>query len=213
MQLSLNKIEPSTIYINQYGPNSVWKQTVELASGDIVFVKAPSGKGKSTLINVLYGLNKAYSGEYLLDNTSANSLTYQDWSSIRSKKLAVVFQNLQLIESLSVNENLALKNQLTNHKSVAEIKEFLEKLDMLSFWNKEVSKLSYGQKQRVAIVRALLQPFEFILLDEPFSHLDETNIDRCKELILQETANNNAGVIYTSLGLDYGFDYSKTCEI
>jgi putative ABC transport system ATP-binding protein len=85
-----------------------------------------------------------------------------------------------------------------------------QQLGMSAQLNQKTKTLSYGQKQRLAIIRALCQPFEFLLLDEPFSHLDNTNINIAWQLIQTEAKKQNAGIILTSLGNNYQLDFDQT---
>ena len=107
-------------------------------------------------------------------------------------------------------ENIQLKNTLTNHKTETEILEMLAQLDVDQLAHKKAETLSYGQKQRVAIVRALCQPFELLLLDEPFSHIDEVQIKNAVTLVSQQVEQNNAALIIASLGDTYNINYTKT---
>ena len=100
---------------------------------------------------------------------------------------------------MSVIENLILKNELTNHVSNTIIDEYLKELGIFDLKNQKCRQLSIGQQQRVAIVRSLLQPFNWILLDEPFSHLDSANTRIALNLIIKVAKNKNAGVILTTL--------------
>ena len=86
----------------------------------------------------------------------------------------------------------------------------LDQFGLLSKKNQLAGKLSLGQQQRVALIRCLLQPFEFLLLDEPFSNIDDTNIKIAKKLIEQECKANNAGFILATLGHDYEFENVTT---
>ena len=108
-------------------------------------------------------------------------------------------------------ENLILKNDLTQHKTTDEIEKMLDKLGILDKKNQLCGTLSLGQQQRVAIIRSLLQPFQLLLMDEPFSHLDEENSRIALELINQETDYCKAGYVLTSLGSYHGFNYD--CEL
>lgn len=199
MKISFNHIVPHPFSDGNFHPDSLWGKEISIQSPNRVLVQAVSGKGKSTFINAIYGIRKDFEGTILLNESSTKDLTFQEWSQIRSEKLSVVFQDLQLIPHLSIAENLALKNNLTHHKSVEEQKEWIEKIGLIDKWNTPVGILSYGQQQRVAIIRALLQPFEVILLDEPFAHLDEENSKICYEIIKNEALKNNATIVLTTL--------------
>jgi len=118
-----------------------------------------------------------------------------------------------LFPDLTVFENIQLKNTITNHKTVDEIDKFIEQVLLGHKRDNLINKLSLGQKQRVAIIRAICQPFDFLLLDEPFSHLDKNNIKIISNIINQEIKNNNASLIVTSLANEYFFDYDKVFNL
>ena len=118
-------------------------------------------------------------------------------------------QDLCLFPELTALENVQLKNRLTNHKSDSEIAAMLDALLPEEKKHQPVQTLSLGQRQRVAAVRALCQPFRFLLLDEPFSHIDNDNARRVADLIMQEVGRQQAGLIVTALDpIDlFPFDY------
>lgn len=174
--------------------------------GKTYLIKANSGQGKSSLLNFIYGLNTAFDGEITYTETS-------DYTTRSQQKISYVFQDFKLFEQLTIWENILLKNEQTNHKTTTEIEQLLAQVGLLSKKDKLLAKLSLGQRQRVAIIRALCQPFEWLLLDEPFSHLDETNITILTQLITTELAQKQAGMILTSLGSDYLFAYDKIIQL
>lgn len=199
MKIQLKNVVPLPLQ-DQLNPTSTcWNTTAELGENQRILVQAVSGKGKSTFVNSIYGIRKDFTGEILLNGISTKTISMDDWSAIRAKKIAVVFQDLQLIPHLTVAENLALKNDLTHYKTTAEQKAMVQSVGLLDKWNVSCSILSYGQQQRIAIVRALLQPFEVILLDEPFAHLDAENSLRCYQLIAEEAKKNSAMIVLTTL--------------
>ena len=100
---------------------------------------------------------------------------------------------------MTLLENIQLKNGLTNHASENEIKNWIEVVGLSKHLNQKAVHLSYGQRQRIAVIRAFCQTFDFILLDEPFSHLDQINQTLLLDLIINEAEKNNAGIILTSL--------------
>jgi len=182
------------------------QEKVLFESGKKYLIKANSGQGKSSLLNFIYGLNTAFEGEINYGETS-------NYTTRSQQKISYVFQDFKLFEQLTVWENILLKNELTNHKTATEIAQLLEKVGLLVKKDTLLAKLSLGQRQRVAIIRALCQPFEWLLLDEPFSHLDETNITILTQLITMELAQKQAGMLLTSLGSDYLFDYDKIIRL
>ncbi|NVK04913.1 MAG: ATP-binding cassette domain-containing protein [Flavobacteriia bacterium] len=162
-------------------------------------IRAESGHGKSSLLNFIFGSNPSFVGDI---NPKPNSS--EEW---RKSMLSYVFQDLKLFPELSVWDNLQLKNRLTQHKTDDEIKVYLNELGIDSKANEKVEKLSLGQRQRVAVIRALCQPFHMLLLDEPFSHLDDSNRAKIAALIERELDSRNAGLLVTSLGPDDTFNY------
>ncbi|MBO7490707.1 MAG: ATP-binding cassette domain-containing protein [Bacteroidales bacterium] len=123
---------------------------------------------------------------------------------LRTRVLSFMFQDLALFPELTAKENVLLKNRLTNFKSDAEIEAMLDSLLPPEKKNQPVATLSLGQRQRVAAVRALCQPFKFILMDEPFSHIDSENARRLATMVLDEVKRQGAGLIVTALDeIDY----------
>lgn len=165
-----------------------------------ICIQAESGGGKSSLLSFIYGNRKDYSGEILFDNKDIRALTITQWCDIRKNSIALLPQEMRLFPELSVYENIQLKNSLTNYKNEYEIRELLTRLGIKEKINTPIAQLSIGQQQRVAIIRALCQPFDFIFLDEPVSHLDLDNNRIVAKLIEEEAEKNNAGIITTSVG-------------
>ncbi|WP_282068737.1 ATP-binding cassette domain-containing protein [Olleya namhaensis] len=206
MQITIQNITP-----NFFTPASseVWSKNFELLPNSKYLIKAVSGSGKSSFFNFLYGLNNRYSGSIIFDKTTIASFSENDWTSLRREKISIVFQGLRLFPELTALENIQLKNTLTNHKSETEILAMLAQLDVDQLAHKKAETLSYGQQQRVAIVRALCQPFKILLLDEPFSHIDQTQITNAVNLVSQEVEQNKATLIIASLGDTYNINYTK----
>jgi ABC-type lipoprotein export system ATPase subunit len=186
-------------------------------------VSAPSGKGKSTLIHAVYGLRNDYEGTIFVEGKNIRTHAIDDWADIRQKKMAIVFQDLRLFLHLTARENIELKRQLTAEKTdpsvsstiptAIDLENWSKRLGIAGYLDKTAATLSYGQRQRVAILRALAQPFEYLLLDEPFSHLDTENIKIATDIIKEACAQQKAGLILVSLGDAYYFDYDKTYQI
>lgn len=190
--------------------SEIWKQTLTFRRGEQVLVSAPSGKGKSTFIGLLYGLRREYTGEYLVDEDKARDFLPARWSRLRSFEMSIVFQDLRLFGDYTGWENLAIKGKLEGARfEKDDVHSRAEILGIEGLLDKPTRTYSYGEKQRLAILRSLLQPADFMVMDEPFSHLDENNCQLALELIQKEAAKNNSGLIITSLGSDYGWLYDR----
>ena len=209
--IQLNKVKPFPLIENgiNNGSNIFNTEAGMFEKGKKYLVTAPSGKGKSTFLHLIYGLRNDYEGSISIDTKNINSFNFDDWAIIRQKKLAIVFQDLRLFLDLSAIDNILLKRDLSDTPSVLEVKNMAEKLGITAHLNQRCETLSYGQRQRVAIIRALCQPFDYLLLDEPFSNLDVDNIKIATELIEKACEVNQAGLILVSLGESYYFNYDK----
>lgn len=209
MNIQLNKVVPTPLEEVEFSQNSIWNSTFMLEKGEKVLLNATSGKGKTTFAFLLAGLRKDYSGEITFDGQNSKNFSPKEWATLRAQKLSFVFQDLQLFGELTVAENLQLKNQLTSTFTEEEIKAMVNQLGIGDKWQSTCNTLSMGQQQRVAIIRALCQPFDWLIMDEPFSHLDENNILLAKELIEQVVAKQNAGLVMTALGKSEVFKFTK----
>lgn len=198
---------------DQLNQSDVWAGHCQLAASKRYFVEAPSGRGKTTFQHILYGLRKDYTGTVCLQaldqEWQLRDLTLDQWALIRQKELSVVFQDLRLFLNHSAWDNIQLKNQLTNHQTDARIREMAKQLDVEGLLEKKCGQMSYGQRQRIAIIRALCQPFRFLIMDEPFAHLDSANVARCCTLIQEECSKQGAGFAVASLEERYLFEYDE----
>lgn len=151
---------------------------LDVNNGELVILKGVSGSGKSTLLSLMALLQKPTSGEILIDGTNIAKLPDAFCSEFRHKRLGLVFQNFNLIEGLSVYENLLAPFALTNFKAnVREemIKKALELANIAHKRDENVSNLSGGERQRCAVARALSMDADIILADEPTANLDRDN--------------------------------------
>lgn len=208
MEVKLRSIIPFPIKERVSNESQVWNKEVVFPSQSLIHVLAPSGSGKTTLVHLLYGLRNDYSGELMLGGDSTRNYNKDNWSSERAERVSVVFQDLQLLEELTGLENILLKNQLSNTYQLEEIKEMCGALGILDRVQQKTNTLSRGEKQRVAIIRALCMPFQWIVLDEPFSHLDQENALKAAALIQSAVDENKAGLIMANLHQDSFFNYS-----
>jgi putative ABC transport system ATP-binding protein len=205
LDYELKNIIPNPLSKTDISSSEIWGKEILLENSKNYIIKSKSGKGKSTLIAYCYGLRNDFNGQLVFNSGNTINLNHDKWVNYRKENLSIVPQQLELIPFLTVWENLMLKNELTQHRTKKQILDFLEILDISNFKDKLCQQLSLGQKQRTAIVRALLQPFDWIFLDEPFSHLDKENKEKASQLIQQITKEENAGLIVTSLGEDHSF--------
>ena len=210
MTLIFDNVMPHPLSSIQHGEKSIWGSMAEFKKGEKILLNASSGKGKSTFTSCALGLRSDYAGTISFDGQDIRYFDADRWTEIRQKYISAVFQDLQLFPDLTVGENLKLKNSLTEVYSDPELQDMLRMLDIENKWNQKCRFLSMGQQQRVAIIRALCQPFELLIMDEPFSHLDVVNTTKCIELIDQRCNELDAGFVLTTLGDNYGFHYSKT---
>lgn len=193
--------------------SEVWRHDVVFEKGGLYLVEADSGKGKSTFCSYVLGYRHDYSGTVSFDDRDARSLKVADWVEIRQKHVSVLFQELRLFPELTAMENVLIKNKLTNFKTEAQIRRWFEELGIADKVDARVGRMSFGQQQRVAMMRALVQPFDFILADEPISHLDDANSEIMGRIMMTEARAQGAGVIVTSIGKHIDLDYDKTLRL
>lgn len=213
MNIHFNQVMPKPLSSITHGPDSIWGRDVELNKGEHILLNASSGKGKSTFTMTCLGLRKDYTGAVLYDGENISAKKPSEWTEIRQTKLSVVFQDLQLFPHLSVGENLLLKNNLTNTYTEQELRDKLTTLGIGEKWDQQCGLLSMGQQQRVAILRALSQPYEWLIMDEPFSHLDKENANICLQMIVERSKEQDAGFVLTTLGDDHGYNYTKELKL
>ena len=178
----------------------IWMADCRFERGGHYLVEAESGMGKSSMCSYIYGARTDYSGTILFDGSDVRAYSDVTWCALRQSVLALVPQHLALFGGLTAIENVMLKNDLTGHRTKGEIEAMFERLGIADRMNRRVDRLSVGQQQRVAIIRALCQPFDFLLLDEPVSHLDSENNRRVAALVSEAAAESGGAVISTSVG-------------
>lgn len=178
----------------------VWLRHITFTRPAHYLIEAESGTGKSSLCSFIYGSRTDFTGDILFDGHSVREFDISRWCSLRRTALAYLPQEMHLFPELSVIDNILIKNRLTDFKSEAQIRRMLTRLEIDHKADSPAGRLSVGQQQRAAIVRALCQPFSFLLADEPVSHLDSRNNSAIASLIADEAAERQAAVIATSVG-------------
>lgn len=200
MTIRLEKMIPLPMLEQDTSGSEVWEaDSLLLEQGECYVVEAPSGRGKTSLLSVIYGIRTDYQGVVSMDDRNLASLTMKEWSLIRKSKLSFIFQGLELFDDLTALENIQLKNRITLFHSDERIMEMAQLLGVDRFLKRKAGILSFGQQQRIAIIRALCQPFNFLLADECFSHMDLENSLTAYHLIRDECKSRDAGIILTSL--------------
>lgn len=212
MQIHLKNIVPLPLADKDLSASDIWNRDVLFRSGEAIHIYAPSGSGKSTLLHILYGLRKDFTGAVQLDDKNLQH-SPAHISSLRKNNISIVFQDMRLFAGLTAMENLMVKSSLTEHVQKETIKQMLSDLGVIHLEDKKAQFMSLGEQQRIAIIRALLQPFNWLLLDEPFSHLDTQNIEKAKEMIQYHCHKNNAGLIIASLGDTYDIEYNRNLNL
>ena len=170
-------------------------------------------RDRSSFCSYLYGYRDDYSGQIYFDDQDIRRLSVSRWIDLRRHSLSLLFQELRLFPELTAWENVMIKNNLTGYKNDKEIEAFFEQLGIADKKNSLVGKMSFGQQQRVAFIRALCQPFDFIFLDEPISHLDEENGHILSSILLKEAESRGSGVIVTSIGKHLDIRYDKVLRL
>ena len=193
--------------------SDIWQKDVTFEKGRIYLVEANSGTGKSSLCSYIYGYRHDYQGQILFDGEDTSRYTVAQWTDIRKKHFALLWQELRLFPELTALENVEIKNKLTGFQKKKQIKEWFDLLGIADKQDTKIGRMSFGQQQRVALIRALCQPFDFLFVDEPISHLDDTNSEIMGRIMTAEAQRQGAGIIATSIGKHIELDYSQVFHL
>lgn len=193
--------------------SDVWHREVAFLKGKKYLVEAASGTGKSSLCSFIYGYRSDYQGIITFDGENIRNMSAKRRTEVRKRSLAMLFQELRLFDELTAWENVQLKNRLTGFCTKNRIAQWFEELGIADKRDVKAGKMSFGQQQRVAFVRALCQPFDFIMLDEPVSHLDDGNARIMGRILTEEAARQGAGIIATSIGRHLPIGYDRVMKL
>ena len=166
----------------------------DIYDSGVLYILGKSGCGKTTLLNVIGSLDSIDSGDILVDGKELASFTTQDIYSYRDSYIGFVFQEYNLIENLTVYENIKIALDIRRDSSLDKIRDVLDKVGLNGFENRKISELSGGQKQRVAIARTLVKSPKMILADEPTGNLDSATSKEIFDL-LKDISKNTSVVI------------------
>ena len=212
MDLKFEQLCPN-VFQDQILESELWNSSVQIRPAEQVMLHAPSGRGKTSFIYYLTGLRNDYSGAIFIDDKDIRTLTMSQWIDLRRTKLSVVYQDLQLFDQLTVKDNISMLPQFAQGYELESAHELLINLGIGEKWESKTGVLSFGQKQRLALVRSLMKPFDLLICDEPFSHLDVVNTSKCIDLIQRRVKEENAGVIISCLDDIKPFDRINTIHL
>lgn len=172
-------------YKNQKVTTEVLKGiNLKLGERGITFILGKSGSGKSTLLNILGGLDNYTSGDLIINGKSTKTFTEKNWDAYRNTYMGFVFQEYNLLDNYTVEDNIKLAMELQHKKcSNKEISEVLKLVELEGLSKRKTNELSGGQKQRIAIARALIKNPEIILADEPTGNLDKETSRQIFEIL------------------------------
>ena len=213
MQIELQRVAPTYIEPEKISNSHIWNEVLVFQPGEKIQVVAPSGSGKTSFIHFLYGMRKDYSGTVSYNNQDIKTFNAETFAVYRQQHISIVFQDLRLFAEQTVLKNLEIKRQLNPFHSESKIEAMARQLGIESKLNKPCKTCSYGEQQRIAIIRALQQPFEYLLLDEPLSHLDQVNREKVMDLIAEEVSLRQAAVILADLKPTDYFKADKTINL
>ncbi len=212
-EIRLQQVLPRVFARRDSITSDIWHRDLIFRKGERCLIEAASGTGKSSLCSYLYGYRGDYEGIITFDGKNIRSLDTAGWTDLRRRSLSLLFQELRLFPELTALENVLLKNRLSGYKSRQEILTLFEAAGIADKINEKTGILSFGQQQRVAFIRCLCQPFDFILLDEPVSHLDENNARILARLLEEEAGRQGAGILVTSIGKALPLSYDHTYKL
>jgi len=170
--------------------------SLELAGGEVVALTGESGSGKSTLLHVIAGLEPAEAGRVVLDNVEVLGLSDAESAKLRREDIGIVFQQFNLIPSLTVGQNIRFQARLSGRDGdTARFEELTQTLGLTEHVAKYPEQLSGGQQQRVAIARAILHGPKLILADEPTGNLDEDTGDAVFDALLAQARASGTSLL------------------
>jgi len=179
---------------------ALWNANIHIKQGEFVAVVGPSGSGKSTLMNIMGCLDVASSGQYLLDGIPIDRYSEKQLAIVRNKKIGFIFQNFNLIQTMTAEENVELPliyQGIGKNERRARVKEALEKVDLYDRRTHTPGQLSGGQQQRVAIARAMASRPSLFLADEPTGNLDQATGAQIMNMFRELHEQGNTIVLIT----------------
>jgi len=179
--------------------NIVHLPDIDLSQGEQLLVHGLSGSGKSTLLHIAGGLLSPTTGKVNIVDTEIYFLSESDLDKFRGQNIGIIFQQMHLVEPLSVFDNIRLAQYMAGvEQNENRIREVLNQLDISEMENSYVDELSQGQKQRISIARAVVNNPKLILADEPTSDLDDKRSEHVITLLKEQAARHHATLIIST---------------
>ena len=180
-----------------YKDNNIFTDyNLSVREGEMVAIVGISGKGKTTLLNIIGSLEPFDSGSVIVNDKNIKNMKHKEQLQFLRNDVSFLFQNYALMEYHNVYDNITMGQKFDKNKKT-QIEEVLDKVNLSGFENRMVSTLSGGEQQRVALARVMLKPSKLILADEPTGNLDEINSNKVWETLLELKSMNKTVVVVT----------------
>jgi len=203
----LENISPKYFTPKNIEQSEIWNRNIAFQKGKKFLIVAPSGSGKSTLATAILGTHFQYEGNIKYDQQVVKDLHLEKIVEHRKAGISLLFQDVRLIKNLTVSENILLRVfDKDRKKFIPKMEEYAERLGIRNLLDKKAENCSYGERQRSAIVRSLINPTDFLVYDECFSHLDFNNRKIAFSLIDEVSRESGSSVIFFELN-EFPFEH------
>lgn len=210
--ITLDAISPKYFTPKTIGTSTtIWNKKTTFEKGNYYLIIAPSGSGKSTLATSMLGNHFEYNGSISYNGESLKALSIEQIVKHRKQGVQLLFQDVRLILDLTIRENILLRTfGKKNAETEQKLQAYATTLGIQPLLDKKAKNCSYGERQRAAILRSLINPAGFLLYDECFSHLDLNNKQIAYNLITTAAAESGSAVVFFELN-DFPFEHQ--CQI
>lgn len=198
--ITLDNLLPRVFAQEEMPSSQIWCTDCRIERGGRYLIEAASGGGKSSLASFIIGSRRDYTGTIYFNETDIRTISIDGWQDIRRRRIAYLPQELGLFPELSAIDNIRLKADVSGFDDMAMVERWINMLGLENRRDYPAGRLSIGQQQRVALIRSLCQPYDFILLDEPVSHLDEANNRIAARIVEEDAQRKGAAIITFSVG-------------
>jgi len=203
----LENISPKYFTPKNLEQSQIWNKNISFRKGEKFLIVAPSGSGKSTLATAMLGTHFQYEGNIKYDQQVVKNLHLEKIVENRKDGVSLLFQDVRLIKNLTISENILLRVFNKDRKKfIPKMEEYAARLGIENLLNKKAENCSYGERQRSAIIRSLVNSTDFLIYDECFSHLDVDNKKIAFSLINEVSQENGSSVIFFELN-EFPFEH------